>query len=503
MAKKNKERKARSIIELSCDEARDHFLKQESYFNVDLPPYFVFDDLLNAVAKMLKGKRLSDFQHRKPRNHDNVNYFILNNKDGRYAWRPMQLIHPALYVSLVENITECQHWETICNLFTYFDNTNPKIRCLSLPLESLTDQKDRAELVSKWWRTIEQKSIELSLEFGFLVRTDIVDCYAAIYTHSIAWAIHTKQIAKDNRDVKTLIGNIIDNHIQEMQQGQTNGIPQGSVLMDLIAEMVLGYADTELTNKLASEGIENYQILRYRDDYRIFVNNSQDGEIILKCLTEVMNDLGLKLNPIKTDLSDEVVRSSVKPDKLDWMFRRQGDSNLQKTLMIIHDHSREHPHSGSLQVALQNYHRRTLKARKCDSPMPLISIIVDIAYNNPRTYPAAMAILSKLLTFVESTSERREIVRRIVNRFSRIPNTGHLEIWLQRITREFGNDIDFQEPLCQLVSGENNQIWNNDWIRSKKLLDVFNKSKIIDQGELNKIDEVIPIAEIELFTSYY
>jgi hypothetical protein len=34
-----------------------------------------------------------------------------------------------------------------------------------------------------------------------------------------------------------------------MRHGQTNGIPQGSVLMDFIAEMVLGYADTLITKK--------------------------------------------------------------------------------------------------------------------------------------------------------------------------------------------------------------------------------------------------------------
>lgn len=503
MAKKSKKQKARSIIELSCDEARDFLLKQESYFSVDLPPYFRFDGLLKAVAKVFKGKKLSGFQFRKPRNHDDVNHLILNNKDGRYDWRPMQLIHPALYVSLVDNITECQQWKVICDLFNFFSNSSPRIRCLSLPLESLTKQKDRAELVSKWWISIEQKSIEMSLEFGFLVRTDIVDCYAAIYTHSIAWAVHTKEIAKEKRNDKTLIGNIIDNHIQEMQQGQTNGIPQGSVLMDLIAEMVLGYADVELTNKLASESIEDYQILRYRDDYRMFVNNSQDGEIILKCLTEVMNDLGLKLNPTKTDVSSEVVRSSVKPDKLAWMFRRQGDSNMQRTLMIIHDHSKEHVNSGSLQVALQHYHKRILKMKQCEFPLPLIGIVVDIAYNNPRTYPVSTAILSKLVRFVEGTSERREIIRKVVKRFSHIPNTGHMQIWLQRISLEFSSDIRFKEPLCQLVNGEVSQIWNSDWISSKTLRDVLGKYKIVEAEKLIEIDPVVPIEEIELFASYY
>ncbi len=76
-----------------------------------------------------------------------------------------------------------------------------------------------------------------------------------------------------------MLGNIVDNSIMNMRNGQTNGIPQGSVLMDFIAEMVLGYADTELTSKIRELEPElNYQVLRYRDDYRIFVTQQQHGE---------------------------------------------------------------------------------------------------------------------------------------------------------------------------------------------------------------------------------
>jgi hypothetical protein len=55
--------------------------------------------------------------------------------------------------------------------------------------------------------------------------------------------------------------------MQGMNYGQTNGIPQGSVLMDFIAEMVLGYIDERLSECLDKN--MNYHIIRYRDDYRI------------------------------------------------------------------------------------------------------------------------------------------------------------------------------------------------------------------------------------------
>ena len=368
MAKGKGQQQTRSIIELSGDEARAFLLKGESYCNFNLPLYFQFNDLLGCVAKVLEGKHLSELASGS-RTADGVNHIILNNKDGRYAWRPLELIHPALYVSLVNIITEQDHWNLIRGRFSRFGD-NDRIKCLGLAVESMTDEKDKAELVNKWWQDVEQKSIELSLDYEFIIQTDIIDCFPAMYTHSIAWALHGKAFAKKNRNDKKMIGNIIDNHIQDMRQGQTNGIPQGSVLMDLVGEMVLGYADTELTDKIGNEGIKEYQILRFRDDYRIFVTDRRDGEHILKCLTEVMIELGLKLNPAKTRISSEVIRSSVKDDKLNWMFRRQSDQNLEKRLLIIHDHSMEYPNSGSLEAALDRYYKRLRKTKKYNRPLP-------------------------------------------------------------------------------------------------------------------------------------
>ncbi len=86
--------------------------------------------------------------------------------------------------------------------------------------------------------------------------------------------------------------------------------------MDTVAEIVLSYAYVELTQMIREQKVIDFQILRYRYGYRIFVNSREDGEHILKCLTEVMIELGLNLSPEKTHVSNEVIRSSVKQDKL-------------------------------------------------------------------------------------------------------------------------------------------------------------------------------------------
>ena len=497
---KVKKRRSRSILEMSSANALAFLLKQESYCNVDLPPYFYFKALLSNINRVLKGKKLRSISSQKPSECERVNHIIFNNKDGRYAWRPLQLIHPALYVSLAQRITEKKHWKLICDRFAYFSK-NKKIECLSLPIESLTAEKDKAEQITNWWLTIEQASIRAALDYEFVSHTDITDCYGAIYTHAIAWALHTKEEAKKNRKNTDLVGNIIDEHIRDMCHGQTNGIPQGSVLMDLIAEMVLGYADSEITEKIAKEEIEDYRILRFRDDYRIFANSSHDGERILKCITEVMIDLGLKMNPAKTKISSKVIRASLKEDKLSWICGRQFDENPQKHLLIIHEHSTQHPNSGSLTVALGDYLKRVSRFKKKNhfQPLPLISIVVDIAYCNPKAFPVCAAILSKLISFLKSEGEKKVIVEKIKKKFSKMPNTGYMQIWLQNVSFRFAPDIEFDEPLCQLIRGKKTLIWNNEWISSRDLKSAVDAKKAVNQTKLKKLDAIVPIEEVALF----
>lgn len=492
----------KTVLNLSPDEARKFFLKPESYCSLDLPPYLMFDGLLSDTASVLDGKKLSSMaQINKVREYDDVNYTILHNKDGRYAWRPFQLIHPALYVALVHEITDKEKWSFIRERFEIFARDD-KIRCLSLPVISESKQKDRAEQVSQWWQQVEQRAIELSLEYDYVLETDITDCYGAIYTHSIAWALHTKAKAKTKPKDRNLIGNVIDAHIQDMRYGQTNGIPQGSVLMDFIAEMVLGFSDSELSERLKQEGISDFQILRYRDDYRVFVNNPQDGDAIIKAITEITTDLGLKLNPSKTRASADVVRASIKTDKLAWMSRKQGDKDLQKHLLLIHDHASNFPNSGSLARALTDYQKRLSKANvKQESLMALIAVVIDIAYRNPRTYAIVAAILSILLSKYDKDDEKIAMVERIQKKFDKIPNTGHMQVWLQRVTLPISRSIKYSETLCKIVADEDIPLWNNSWITSNSLKSAVTAGKIVGKAVRDQLAPTIHSDEFELFLS--
>lgn len=501
------------ILELNHTEARQYFLKEESYFNFDLPHYFVFENLIQAVSTHISGQEFSTFystyhnqaghlKKHSPTDFEAVNYTFLNNKDGKFAWRPFQLIHPAIYVSLVHTITEEVNWNFIVTRFSQF-RANPNIRCYSIPLQSDTNRSDRASSVSLWWQSIEQQSIELALKYEYVLHTDIADCYGSIYTHSVPWAIHTKPLAKARRRDLTLVGNAIDKHLQDMSFGQTNGIPQGSVLMDFIAEMVLGYTDLELSTRIQQDNIQDYEIIRYRDDYRVFSNNPQTTEHITKLLTEILIEFGMRLNAQKTIVSNNVLANSIKADKLYWILAKRGSKNIQEHLLLIHKLSEEYSNSGSLSKALNKFYNRINRITETTQNIRVLtSILVDIMYKNPRTYPIASAILSKLLSLLFDDNEKNEILDLICRRFEKIPNTGHIQIWLQRLTIKLDRERDCAERLCRKVNDDTILIWNSDWIE-QSLKTLIETTPIVDESIIADIDVVIDGDEVRLFKSIY
>lgn len=246
-----------NILKLTNIKAKIFFLENENYFNLELPKYINFERLLKDISDIFD-KSYMEIKSSIPNDYNDINYTLLHNKDGKYAWRPYKLIHPVMYVSLVNSITKKENWkilkERIKNIIK-----KSCVQGLSLPLNSKKKKKKAAQILN-WWSEIEQQSLALGIEYQYLFSTDITDCYSSIYTHSIAWAIHTKEVAKEKRSDKSLIGNIIDSHLQAMSYGQTNGIPQGSVLMDFIAELLLYYADELITKEIKEQ---SYQNLKY------------------------------------------------------------------------------------------------------------------------------------------------------------------------------------------------------------------------------------------------
>lgn len=488
----------RKVIEMSEKEAKEYFLKGSSYFSMNLPEYFDFTDLLKDVDSKISNRTLASLWNDKPNKYDNVNYKFHQNKDGKYAWRMFQLIHPAIYVNLVNLITQKNNWKLIKDRFETF-KSNKNIICCSDIIESSSKTKDQGATISNWWSKVEQKSIELALKYDWIGITDITDCYGSIYTHSIAWALHDISVAKKNRS-SNLLGNEIDENIQNMDYGQTNGIPQGSTLMDFIAEIVLGYGDVLLSEALNKEKIKDYKILRYRDDYRIFTKNEETLIKILKILSENLSVLNFKMNTQKTIISNDIITNSIKKEKLDTLkLNLKNEISIQKNLLLIRDFSIRNPNSGSLKTILSEFYKTTIEKldKKRKDNKEIISIIVNIMYNNPKLYQICIVILSKLLSF-ETKRSKENIIKLIENKFLKLPNTDYLSIWLQRITITYNKNRQFRSEICKKIYDNTTKLWESCWLSKITI----NEDLII---KLDIVDELLPVIsseELNIFDMY-
>lgn len=487
----------KKLLDMDNKEARKFFLKNESYFTLKLPSYFNFEKLLKKIYTDNSNKKTFDgYCKSNPKQLQNINYDILINKKGKMSWRKLMLINPIAYVGIVQEMCTKENWNLIVDRFKEFQ-ANDKIVCCSIPVESQVLSTDKKEQILDWWNSFEQITIKEYINYNYMIISDISNCYPSIYTHTISWALHDEQVAKTNFMTKKpkLYGDILDASIQKISYAQTNGIPQGSKLFDFIAEMVLGYADMLLGKRLEEEGIVDYKIIRFRDDYRIFSNSKNDLEKIFKELTKILNHLNLQINDSKTICTNDIVSNSIKSDKIYGIMNPINESlNLQKKLFAIRECGHLYPNSGLLLKLILAYYKNDIYtlSEKPDYFDQIISIIVDIMENNNRVYAECISILSKLLSFLD-TGERNLIIDSISRKLRNETTTEYLDIWLQRLTITYDLSKEYLSSLCKKVY-ESNNIWDCSW--SKYSID---ENMIIDNTIISSISNVVTPVEIDDF----
>jgi len=494
-----------SIIDLDADVAKAYLLKPECYFRSDFPSYISFQTILEDVAAVLDNRPYTDFQKPKPDlsyKMSGVNYEIISTKDGRFGWRPYELIHPAIYVTLVQTLCEETNWNTLQARFGELHSG--VIECTGFPLQPEPGGAQAGTQVLNWWLRYEQRSLELSLDYTHILQTDVTNCYGSLYTHSIPWAIHGYEAAKaDHTD--NLFGNTIDKHIRNSRYGQTNGVMQGSVLIDILAELVLAYVDHKVSEKLQDN--RDFHILRYRDDYRVFAHSDQRAAEVVRVISDCLRHVGMKLGEAKTSQSTNIVEASIKPEKLAGIQLEGMDidqaKTIQKQLLRLHAFARKFPNSGALNRLADQAFQKFSKVTEPPADLRVqVAIVCDIAVVSPRTFPALSGILAKLISLAP-VLDRPALWDKVSTKMQRIPHNGHLEIWLQRVTRAKGVEFDFNstEPICQIVAGKTVALWNNDWIESADLIAALDVKKIV-VGKPESLEAIPDPHELSLFRQY-
>ena len=531
--------KTKNILSLNYTEAMDFFLKSEQYHGFELPEYFVFDDLLqnvkNAVGKTPYEECLQEGMS--PELLSDVNLDILLNKDGRYAVRPIILANPFLYYFLVREICNEQSWTVIKLLFEKFNV--PHITSCALPV--IPKEKEpfhKSTTILNWWSTMEQRSIELSLEYRYMFVTDITNCYGSVNPQAFDWAFSFKDTEYEQK-AKNPIAKNIQKFLRAFQQGRNIGIPQGSAIFDFIGEIILGYSDLLLHEAIRKEGITtSYEIIRYRDDYRIFCNDKDVLEKISYILQHILESLNFRMNSKKTKISESIVTDSIKADKLAYIyntpiFNKKGVDfdSFEKHLLYILMFARQYPDSGSIKTMLSDIDKRIeewLKPQTREvstinledtnnaiekrsetyqrkliggSVRAMSAVCVQIALENVGCSHYALRVLSRMVDSLEEEQEKRDIIDKVYTKLCNQPNSDYNQLWLQNIT--YQNDkkkgvSPYNIRLCKVVMGENVELWNNSWLK-KDLTKNYKQTSVVCNEVLKKVTLIITFRETRAY----
>ena len=94
---------------------------------------------------------------------------------------------------------------------------------------------------------------------------------------------------------------------------------------------------------------------------------------------------------------------------------------------------------------------------------------------------------------------------RIERRLGKMPNIGHLQMWLQRITVKFDSAREYEEKLCRLVQrgiSDNGDIWDFSWLRGG-IGEEIGRIGIVDEERIEELPPFVEKEEVELFRSGY
>lgn len=533
----------KNVLSLDSKDAMDFFLKSEQYHGFELPEYFVFDELLQNVKRIVEDTPYEECLQNgiSPENLSNVNLDILLNKDGHYAVRPIVLANPFLYYFLVREICNESSWILIKKLFEKFQV--PHITSCAMPvIPKGTEPFHKSTTIINWWNSMEQRSIELSLEFRYMFVTDITNCYGSVNPQAFDWAFSLKDTRFENGNKNSISKNIQKN-LRAFQQGRNIGIPQGSAIFDFIGEIILGYSDLLLHEAIHKAGISNpYEIIRYRDDYRIFCNDKDVLEKISYILQHVLESLNFRMSSKKTKISNSIVTDAVKSDKLAYIyntpiFNKKGCDfdSFEKHLLYILMFARQYPDSGSIRTMLSDIDNRiedwlkpyeeevttipiledgepntekVTKQRRLigGSVHAMSAICTQIALENVGCCHYALRVLSRMVDSLKDENEKSTIVNLVYTKLCKQPNSDYIQLWLQNMTYQqdkITGKSPYKMRLCRVVDRNKKvELWNNEWLKPN-LYSNLHYDNVVDAEVLKKVTPVITFRERRAYDNQY
>jgi hypothetical protein len=217
--------------------------------------------------------------------------------------RTFGFIDPQIHSDIAYEIAN--NWQSVLDII--FDpNNQVSSYSFPIPVSSKTPGAiggPRAgRMIYEWIEMAENDLVEEAYAYKYLVMTDVKNFYPSIYTHSIAWAIHSRFIIRsgNNRNDYSFFGNRLDKLFQNANDGCTNGLPIGPAVSDFIAEVILSAMELSISSELLQSEILS---VRFKDDYRFLCRTREDCIKVTKILQRGLKEFNLLVNEDKTKIA--------------------------------------------------------------------------------------------------------------------------------------------------------------------------------------------------------
>lgn len=341
--------------------------------------------------------------------------------------RTFSIQHPKYYHDLVYHISK--NWNFVREFL--FDEEN-KIYSYSLPIPinalsaNLGIPLRSGRMIYEWLEMAEEDLVADAYEYDYLVKTDVTNFYKSIYTHSISWALHTREksledLSANVGDRYQLVGNKIDRLMQYANDRKSNSIPIGSSLSDLVAEIILSDIDTKVSMKLKKEKID-FLATRFKDDYRFLCKNEEKSKQIIRILSEELDKYNLLISVDKTNLfrlPNGLYRDHIREYQLLALRRKELDfKSFEYTLLNTLDIHRKYPGTSILEKFLSDIvdsnHKLKVTVREKKDVLKMLSLLVFITKESPKTLCHVLAIIELLYLKFKKVKDITDKIKHIV-----------------------------------------------------------------------------------------
>jgi hypothetical protein len=263
-----------------------YHLLRDGYFPKELPPVFntySYSELIcssmNHLPSYFNVKKTKSVEHNIP--------------FKGASRRKLSIPNPIAYFFLCKKIDES--WTELEKSAASSRLSKSKPIRAANPINRALKPNSEISDIPKW-------RVQYRMGSRYLLKTDVRNFYHSIYTHSIPWAMHTKLVAKKNKNSPDLLGNNIDKLVRNCQDLQTIGIPIGPDTSYLISEILLSCIDNIIINEFKEKTNSELKGFRWMDDYELSFSNSHHAEIALNCIDSALSQFELGLNPSKTKI---------------------------------------------------------------------------------------------------------------------------------------------------------------------------------------------------------